>query len=127
MLRLPNFDEHAFSSAIAGESAWYVLLVPTFHEGKDVAETLTGILARQKADFTVVVAYYKDDSSADSILNAAQQDRRIVPLQTIPGENMESNLRQKLRTLEQSRGRNATDALVVPLPSLLLQARSLRE
>lgn len=123
MLRLPTFDEHAFPSAIAGEPAWYVLLVPTFHEGQDVADTLTKMLARQKADFTVVIAYYEDDPSADSILRAARDDQRIVPLQIHLGGDMESALCQQLSSLEQRRGRTASDALIVPLPGLLLQVR----
>lgn len=79
-------------------------------------------LGSQQADFTVIVGYRDGDPTGPCIEEAARQDDRIIPVKAAAADHdtMEEALRACLAALEQARGRRATDALIAPLPQLII-------
>jgi hypothetical protein len=123
MLPLPTWSEHPFSDFAGPTRAWYVLLVPTINEGREVLEVLPPRLATKHSEFTVLVACSKSDPTRSSIERAAEIEGRIIPVVARSNslEALEEALVDRLRELEKERGRKATDALIVPLPLLELR------
>ena len=123
MLPLPTWEQHPFSQSFGSVPAWYALLVPTIEEGHEVLEALPRLLAPQRRDFAILVAFSVDDSTRGCIEEAALLEPRIIPV--IAGSNrpdsLEVALTHRLSDLEQQRGQKVTDALIIPLPELQIK------
>lgn len=92
-------------------------------EGHEVLEALPRLLAPQRSEFTVLVAYSIDDTTRGCIEKAAVLEPRIIPVlaETHRLHSLEEALTRRLSQLEQERGRKVTDALIVPLPALQIK------
>jgi hypothetical protein len=125
ILERPTWQEHPLTERCGLDQAWYVLLVPTDREGQHVRSDVIRALRNQQADFTVVVGYFHDDTTAPDILAAAELDVRIRPLRVEAKagdwEAMSAGLRAELLQLEAERGRKPHDSLCVPLPELIIR------
>lgn len=125
MLPPPDYLRHPFSSGTLASPAWYALLVPTQEEGHDVLSLLPQHLAKQTSDFTVFVGFAFDDSTKDKIYAASALDPRIVPVSARSANtwDLELALEAALRVAEDNRDRSVTDAIFVPLPTLIIKRR----
>lgn len=123
MLPLPTWKRHPFPQSLGSVPAWYALLVPTIEEGREVLEAVPRLLAPQRRDFTILVAFSVDDSTRDCIEEAALLEPRIIPViaESNQPDSLEEALTHRLSELEQQRGQKVTDALIVPLPELQIK------
>jgi hypothetical protein len=125
LLPLPNFLEHPFSNIHGGKRSWFALLVPTLEEGQDILHEAPGLFRDQVAEFTILVAAFRDDPTLSALHATARIEPRIKVVSSSTAEigDLEASLVSVLTDLEAARGERTTDALIVPWSLLVAHRR----